>query len=53
VHWLKDAGLGGFMVWMLHMDDFNGEFCKAGNFPLLKALNRALYPTIAIAAGPE
>ncbi|KAI0235438.1 Acidic mammalian chitinase [Lamellibrachia satsuma] len=53
VNWLKEAGLGGFMAWMLHMDDFNGKFCKAGRFPLLKTLNRVLYPTVVIATGPE
>ena len=30
------------MLWSLDMDDFSGEFCHLGRYPLLKALNEAL-----------
>ena len=42
VKWMKKGGFGGWMVWSFDLDDFNGSFCKAGNYPLLKTLNGAL-----------
>ena len=30
------------MLWALDLDDFSGNFCKEGKYPLLKALNKAL-----------
>jgi len=40
--WMKKHHLGGWMLWALDLDDFSGNFCKEGKFPLLKALNKAL-----------
>jgi len=42
VRWMKDQGYGGWMIWALDLDDFNGNFCGQGKYPLLKAMNEAL-----------
>ena len=39
---MKDRGFGGWMVWALDFDDFNGNFCDQGNYPLMKAINDEL-----------
>ena len=36
--WLEEQGYGGWMVWALDTDDFNGAFCEQGPHPLLEAL---------------
>ncbi|XP_007485186.1 chitinase-3-like protein 2 [Monodelphis domestica] len=42
VQFLKDSGLGGAMIWSIDLDDFTGEFCKEGSFPLLQAIRKKL-----------
>jgi len=42
VRWMKAQGYGGWMIWALDLDDFNGNFCGQGKYPLLKAMNEAL-----------
>merc|ERR1719221_2459213 len=39
---IKDNGYGGGMIWALDLDDFKGEFCGCGKYPLLTAINRVL-----------
>nr|UBY12663.1 chitinase [Eisenia andrei] len=43
VLWLKSMGFGGWMVWTVDLDDFNGLFCNEGRYPLLRVLNAALF----------
>jgi len=40
--YVKQHKLGGAMVWALDLDDFSGEFCGQGKYPLLKALEKGL-----------
>ncbi|XP_036623888.1 chitinase-3-like protein 2 [Trichosurus vulpecula] len=40
--YLKNSGLGGAMIWSIDLDDFTGEFCKKGRFPLLQAIKKTL-----------
>ncbi|XP_064646402.1 chitotriosidase-1-like [Lineus longissimus] len=46
VNYMKSKGLGGGMIWALDLDDFKGDFCGAGPYPLLKAINKALYGNV-------
>ena len=39
VQWLKDQGFGGWMTWCLDLDDFTGNFCNEGTYPLLRRMN--------------
>jgi GH18 family chitinase len=31
----KSVDLGGVAAWSMDMDDFSGQFCMQGNFPLI------------------
>ena len=42
VNWMKHNGFGGWMVWDLDMDDFDGNFCGRGRYPLISKLNEFL-----------
>ena len=39
VDYVKEIDLGGVMVWALDFDDFTGQFCDDGKYPLLTAIN--------------
>lgn len=42
VDYLKSRQLGGAAVWTLDMDDFSGQFCAQGKYPLISHLKRKL-----------
>uniref|UniRef100_A0A672J9N9 Acidic mammalian chitinase n=1 Tax=Salarias fasciatus TaxID=181472 RepID=A0A672J9N9_SALFA len=42
VLYLKNSNFGGAFVWALDLDDFNGQFCGDGNYPLIRYLHSLL-----------
>ncbi|XP_041639566.1 chitinase-3-like protein 1 [Cheilinus undulatus] len=42
VDYLRSRRLGGAAVWTLDMDDFSGEFCGEGRYPLISRLKSEL-----------
>jgi chitinase len=42
VDFVKANKLGGAMIWALDLDDFNGQSCGKGAYPLLRTINAAL-----------
>ncbi|KAJ8258700.1 hypothetical protein COCON_G00177120 [Conger conger] len=45
VQWLQGKHLGGAFVWTLDLDDFGGQFCADGKYPLVNHLRSSLDPT--------
>lgn len=44
VAFLNSRQLGGAAVWTLDMDDFSGQFCGQGSYPLISHLKVKLSP---------
>uniref|UniRef100_A0A3Q3NP35 chitinase n=1 Tax=Mastacembelus armatus TaxID=205130 RepID=A0A3Q3NP35_9TELE len=42
VKYLTENNFGGVFVWSLDLDDFNGQFCKMGKYPLISHLRSLL-----------
>ncbi|KAF4802793.1 Chitinase-like protein 4 [Turdus rufiventris] len=42
VDWLKKNNFGGAMVWTIDLDDFTGNFCHEGKYPLISTLKKGL-----------
>lgn len=42
VHYARELGLGGIMFWAVDLDDFTGNFCGSGKYPLMNAAVKAL-----------
>ncbi|XP_028853732.1 acidic mammalian chitinase-like [Denticeps clupeoides] len=40
--WLKQNQFGGAMVWSLDLDDFSGNFCGQGRYPLINTIKSSL-----------
>lgn len=42
MNYLKENKFGGAFVWALDLDDFAGQFCGQGNYPLIGQLRTLL-----------
>ena len=42
VQYIRTNGYAGWMVWALDLDDFLGQHCGQGTYPLMRTLNAAL-----------
>lgn len=51
MRWLKENGYGGAFLWALDFDDFTGNHCGKGPYPLLNAINSELQGTVSYVLG--
>ena len=52
VEYAKNMGFGGVMFWSLDIDDFSGDYCKRGRYPLLAAIGPARQITPEVTFAP-
>jgi chitinase len=41
---VKENNLAGAFLWSVDLDDFTGEWCEQGKFPLLNSIKSSLRP---------
>jgi GH18 family chitinase len=46
--YVKQMALGGVSIWALDMDDFKGQFCNLGPYPIIESIKQELDRTILI-----
>ena len=46
--YVKQMSLGGVSIWALDMDDFKGQFCNLGPYPIIESIKQELDRTILI-----
>ncbi|XP_067664594.1 chitinase-3-like protein 2 [Haliotis asinina] len=44
-NWLKSQNLGGAFIWSVEMDDFSGQGCGLGRYPLLTKISEIIRPS--------
>ena len=42
VGYTKKVGLAGVMIWSFDLDDFAGQFCDKGKYPLMNTVAKLL-----------
>ena len=42
---IKENNLAGAFLWSVDLDDFTGEWCEQGKFPLLNSIKSSLKPS--------
>lgn len=48
MQWIKENGFGGAFISSLNFDDFKGENCGKGPYPLLNAIHRVLVNEVGV-----
>ncbi|KAI3356870.1 hypothetical protein L3Q82_003515 [Scortum barcoo] len=48
VNYITENNFGGVSVWAIDMDDFQGQFCKNGNYPLISHLHNLLVSGVPV-----